>query len=249
MTGAGNWTYFLPGREPVLLDAGVGDAAHLEAIAAARIAGPGHVIVSHAHRDHIAGVAAIATRWPTTRFSKFVWPDHDAKYPASWHALRDGDAIPAGDDELLAIHTPGHAPDHLAFWHARSRTMFTGDLVVRGTTVVIPASSGGSLAAYLSSLERVLSFDAARLLPAHGPEIDDPERTIRDYLEHRRLRERQVIDALGRGDRTPEQIAARIYVGLAAALLPMARESVLAHLQKLESERVARRDADGWALN
>ena len=249
MTGAGNWTYFLPGRYPVLIDAGVGDARHIKEMARARRDGPGHVLVSHAHSDHISGVAALASRWPDTRFSKMPWPDRDAKHHVPWRALADGDVILAGDDELHAIHTPGHAPDHLAFWHPSTATLLSGDLVVAGTTVVIPASMGGSLTAYLSSLARVLSLRPVRLLPAHGAPIEQPERIIRQYIAHRHEREQQVIAALRSGLRTTDALVSRIYVGLALALVPMARESVLAHLQKLEDDRVVHQESGEWALS
>jgi glyoxylase-like metal-dependent hydrolase (beta-lactamase superfamily II) len=248
MTGTGNWTYWLPGRFPVLIDAGVGAPSHIAAIEAARREGPGHVLVSHAHGDHINGTASLVARWPETSFSKFPWPERDGKHPVRWRTLADGALIPAGDDELQAIHTPGHAPDHLAFWHAASRTVFSGDLVVRGSTVVIPASMGGSLAHYLQSLDRLLRLQPARLLPAHGPAIDDPEALIRQYLQHRRQREQQVRAALQDGLRTVDALVERIYVGLAPALTAMARESVLAHLLKLQDEDAVRRDGDEWTL-
>lgn len=248
MTGAGNWTYFLPGRHPLLIDAGVGEASHLDALAQARREGPGHVVVSHAHGDHINGVVALASRWRGTEFSKLPWPERDATHPVDWRPLHDGDVIPAGDEELVVVHTPGHAPDHVALWHAATRTVFSGDLVVRGTSVVILASQGGSLTAYQHSLERLLALRPARLLPAHGPPIDDPDTLIHRYLEHRRQREQQVRAALESGLHTIDAMVERIYVGLAPPLVPMARESVLAHLIKLQDECVARREGDHWTL-
>lgn len=244
MTGWGNWTYYLPGRSPVLIDAGVGVESHLAAIAEATAAGPRHVLVTHAHGDHIGGVAAIRSRWPETTFSKMPWPERDVKYPAPWQPLRDGDVVTAGDGELEVVHTPGHAPDHVAFWEASTRTLFSGDLVTLGTTVVIPASMEGSLSAYLRSLERVLALQPRRLLPAHGAPIDDPAAVLRQYLDHRHKRERQVIAGLRAGDRTIDELVARIYVGLKPALVPMARESVLAHLRKLQDDAVVRQAAE-----
>jgi glyoxylase-like metal-dependent hydrolase (beta-lactamase superfamily II) len=146
------------------------------------------------------------------------------------------------------VHTPGHAPDHVCLWHAASRTVFVGDMLVQGTTVMIPASQGGSLAEYLESLSRLLALDAVRALPAHGPPIEDPSALIGHYIDHRGQREAQVVAALQTGARTIDDLLAGIYQGLQPALEPMARESLLAHLIKLEADgRVERRDA-GWAL-
>jgi glyoxylase-like metal-dependent hydrolase (beta-lactamase superfamily II) len=114
--------------------------------------------------------------------------------------------------------------------------------------VVIPASHGGSLAEYLLSLERMLKLSPARALPAHGPVIEDPSALIHHYFDHRKQREQQVLDALAGGAATVEAIAARIYPRISSELLPMAQESVLAHLMKLETEVLVIRDRDHWRL-
>lgn len=248
MTGAGNWTYFLPGRHPVLIDAGTGESAHITDVANARAEGPAHVVVTHAHSDHIAGGPTIATRWPETVFSKYPWPERDAKYDVAWQPLKDDDIVLAGDDELQVVHTPGHAPDHIALWHRRSKTLFSGDLVVPGTTVVILATHGGSLAQYLASLMRVEALAPARLLPAHGEPIDDPVAIIRRYIAHRLEREGQILAALAAGLRNVDAIVERIYVGLSAPLAAMARESVLAHLIKLQDEARVTREGEEWRI-
>lgn len=246
LTGAGNWTYFFPGRHPLLIDAGTGLPEHLDAIEKVTARGPGHVVVSHAHSDHITGVGALAARWPETEFSKFPWPDRDSKHPVTWHSLADGQMILAGDTELEVILTPGHAPDHVTLWHAPTKTLLSADLVTAGTTVAVLAMQGGSLSQYLDSLRRVLDLAPVRLLPAHGDPIDDPGTLIRRYIDHRRLRERQVLAALEAGVGSVDGIVERIYVGLSDPLVRMARESVLAHLVKLQDEGLARRDGDSW---
>lgn len=248
MTGWGNWTYYFPGRFPLLIDAGVGHGEHLDALAATAAAGPGHVVVTHAHSDHISGVPSIAARWPGTRFSKLPWPDRDKEFHAAWATLADGERVPAGDDEVEVLHTPGHAPDHISLWQASTRTLFAGDLVVPGTTVVIPASMEGSLSAYLRSLERVLALDPDRLMPAHGAPVEEPAVLIRQYIAHRLEREEQILEGLRAGVRSVDALVNRIYVGLKPALVPMARESVLAHLRKLRDEGVAGEEVEGWAL-
>ncbi len=245
-TGEGNWTYLIGGEKSVLIDAGVGDPRHLAAIAAAVHDGPAAVVVTHAHDDHASGAAAIEARWPNARFAKFPWPGRDRH--VRWQPLGDGDRVETDAGDLEVLHTPGHSPDHVALWHAETRTLFTGDLLVLGSTVFIPASDGGSLADYMRSLERLLGLAPDRAWPAHGPVIDDPQLLIRQYLRHRGEREQQVVSALEAGDADVDRIARRIYTDLVAALMPMARESVLAHLIKLESEGRARRRAGAWAI-
>ena len=217
-TGEGNWTYLVPGDRPVLIDAGVGQPAHLEAIAAAASAGPADVVVTHGHADHAAGAPDIRRRWPSARFLKMPWPGQDPEVP--WRPLAEGDTIETGAGPLAVLHTPGHSPDHIALWHADSRTLFVGDLLVLGSTVFIPASGGGSLAAYLASLERLRQLSPVRAWPAHGPVIEDPVALIDEYLAHRRQREEQVLGALAAGAGTVEAIAALIYHGPQARAPP-----------------------------
>ena len=123
ITGAGNWTWLIPGRVPTLVDAGTGDPRHLAALAAALDGATlEQVVVTHSHSDHAAGASAIAERYPEVRFLKMPWPDRDPKWGVSWVAVADGEEIAAGDQTITAVHTPGHAPDHLCLWHPPTRT-------------------------------------------------------------------------------------------------------------------------------
>jgi len=249
MTGPGNNTYLLASNgAAVLIDAGVGHPDHLDMLDRAlsenqsRLHG---VLVTHDHADHASGAPAIALAHPTTRFAKYRWAGDGRQDGLAWDSLGNGDAVGFGGEVLTAIHTPGHSPDHLAFWHEPTRALFTGDLVIAGSSVMIQLSRGGNLAQYLESLERVLAFEPSCLFPAHGPRVDDPPALIRGYLDHRRLRERQVIAALEAGQRSVEAIAESIYDGLEPALMAAARENVRAHLEKLKIEGIAT-DHEGW---
>lgn len=246
-TGAGNWTYLIPGPLPLLFDAGVGAASHVEALAAAVPDGPAIVVVSHAHPDHASGGPALKARWPAARFLKHPWPGEDDA-AIGWQPLSDGQVFDSGEGPLVVCHTPGHSPDHVALWHAESRTLFGADLMQLGNTVVIPADRDGDLAAYLRSLRRILALAPARVLPAHGPTIDDPAAVIEQYLQHRHHREVQILSALEGGLQTVAAITQRIYVGLTPALEPLARQNVKAHLIKLEKEGLARDEGVRWTL-
>jgi len=247
-TGAGNKTYLVSGASPLLIDAGVGDPRHLDEVARALGDAPPRVIVTHNHSDHASGVTALAGRWPGATFFKFPWPGSDDRYDVGWTPLEDGQAVEAGDGRLVVVWTPGHAPDHVCLFDPESRLLFGGDLLVRGGTVVIPASAGGSLAQYLDSLDRVRALHPLRVLPAHGEPIDDPEALVDAYVEHRRGRERQILDALVAGAATPADIVSRVYEALHPGLVAFARDSVLAHLIKLEEDGRARRVGERWEL-
>jgi glyoxylase-like metal-dependent hydrolase (beta-lactamase superfamily II) len=234
----GNNTYLLPGRIPTLIDAGVGSPEHLEAVAAA-LAGQSLalVLITHGHVDHISGVPQILQRWP----------DAVVRRMGAVHAaLSAEERVEAGDGHLRVVATPGHAADHCCFFDEISRDLFCGDLARAGGTVVIPATRGGDLAAYLDSLERVRALRPSRLLPGHGPIIEDPQTLIDGYLRHRAERDRQILAAIEGREQTVGQLAAAIYKGLPPMLEAAAIETVLAHLLKLQQEGRVEARGDGW---
>ncbi len=255
MTGGGNNTYLLlesgSESEGLLVDAGVGESQHLAQLDRElnlRRASLARVLVTHGHRDHISGAPAVARQHPKAVFSKFPYPDDEARIDVHWHPLAEGDVISIGREALTVLYTPGHSPDHVAFWHEETQVAFTGDLVIKGGSVMIHWSRGGDLASYLRSLERLLSLGPTKLFPAHGPVIEDPIATLTHTIEHRLLRERQIVEALGGGRSTVPAIAESIYHQLALGLTMAAQESVRAHLEKLKTEGRAFNDNERWHL-
>jgi glyoxylase-like metal-dependent hydrolase (beta-lactamase superfamily II) len=152
--------------------------------------------------------------------------------------------IEAGDGTLTAIYTPGHAIDHCCF--RGEDEVFCGDLARLGGTVVIPAGRGGDLVAYLQSLARVRDLRPRRLLPGHGPIIEDPEAVFASYVRHRAQRDSQILEALNQGASTHQEIASRVYGTLAPELTRAAADTVLAHLIKLAAEGRVREHEGAW---
>lgn len=258
-TGSGTNTYLLPGAIPTLIDTAEGATAFLDEVdnhlSDAALDG-GHarprlhqVLITHAHPDHIGGAREVAQRFPGAAFAKFPWPALDAGTGLSWTPLADDAVLPAGDGHLWVLHTPGHAPDHVCLYDPRSAVLFAGDLVLNGGSVVIPASRGGHLTSYLRSLHRVLDLKPRRMLPGHGDPVENPTALIRAYVAHRQQREQQVVDALKAGPATPDQIVDAIYHATPESVRGAARESVLAHLVRLEEMGHARREAECWVLS
>lgn len=232
-TGDGNNTWLLDGPEPTLVDAGTGAPSHVDAIAQALDGRPlARVLVTHGHPDHASGAPALRARWP--RLVCHKW--RTAEDEAFWQPLVDRQIVHAGDRALVVLATPGHAADHVCFWDRAAREVYTGDLVVARGSVLIPAGRGGNLRAYLASLDTIAALDAARLLPGHGPIVEDPRAALAALVAHRRDREAQILACLADGARDVDDIIARVYVGLRDELRDAARMTVEAHLEKLREE-------------
>jgi len=249
-TGPGTNTYLVgTGPERILLDPGQGLAAYLpvleRAMEHAGCEGFQEIVLTHGHPDHMGGVAQVLERFGELPVSKFPWPEVDLECPATLRVLEDGAVVETEGATLRALHTPGHAPDHLCFRLEEDRAVFSGDNVLGVGTTVIPSQSG-SLADYMHSLERLRAEAPERIYPAHGPCIEDGVAKIEEYIEHRLERERQILDALGSATRTAPEIVEVVYAAYPKQLHAAAAQSVTAHLHKLLRDgRVRREDGDG----
>lgn len=237
MTGPGTNTYLIGERAPVLIDTGAGVPGWmplLETYMAERgWRAPARVLLTHRHKDHLGGVKHLLEQYPGTPVAKMIHKDSDL--PPAMSDLRDGQKVEADGVTLVPIHTPGHASDHLCYYVPETKSLFTGDLVLGGSTTVIP-DEDGDLALYLDSLRRVQSLGVRHIYPAHGPVIEDGPGKIQEFLDHRMLRERQILEVLGGGPRAIPEIVAVIYADVIPALHRMAGMSVHSHLRKLKDE-------------
>lgn len=250
MTGRGNHTYLITGSDAsaVLVDAGVGAPGHLAALQAALDAQGARlrtVLVTHGHPDHASGAPALIRAHDAACW-KFPYPELDARYAVPWIPVRDGQIVDAAREALEVVHTPGHSPDHVVFWHRQSGTLFSGDLVIEGSSVMIDGDHGGDMTQYLESLARVRDLQPRVLLPAHGRPVSKPAELLSAYLEHRLLRERQVLASIRSGLNSVQAIADSIYHGLQDPLASAARGNVRAHLEKLKNEGRAVHEDGLW---
>lgn len=203
---------YLFGSDPcVVIDPGSDDAGHLDAIraAAAERGGIGLVLLTHSHGDHAAGADQLGAEV----------------------------VQPAGGEEHFALRvlaTPGHAEDHVCFL-TETGVCFSGDLVLGlGSTIVPPG--GNSLAAFMGSLALLQEQEIELIAPGHGPWVTEPAAKLAEYVEHRQMRERRLLEALEAGERSRAELLATVWDDVPIELLPMAAMAMEAHLEKLEGE-------------
>lgn len=237
MTGPGTNTYLVGIDEIVVIDPGPDDATHLDAIAGCGGDRIRWIACTHTHVDHSPGVAGLKER---TGAEVLAFDARDGLEID--RALGDGDLIEATEFVLRAVHTPGHASNHLCFVLEQERMLFSGDHIMEGSTVVIRPPDG-NMATYLRQLERLkgLRPRLRSIAPGHGHLIEQPAAKIDEYLQHRVMREEQVLEALrAAGTTRIDAIVQELYTEIPEELLPMAACSVWAHLLKLKDEGTAK---------
>ena len=251
-TFRGTGTYVVGQGKVAVIDPGPDLAAHIDALLdALRGETITHVLVTHTHRDHSPGAAAVkaATGAPTYGFGPHAGGrrgEAAVEEGGDWDftpdiVVKGGDAIAGAGWRFEAVHTPGHTSNHLCFALPENAILFSGDHVMGWSTSVI-APPDGDMAAYIASLEKLLHRDDAVYWPTHGPAITEPKTHVRAFIAHRREREAGIIACLEDGVGRVDAMVERLYVGLNPNLRRAAGRSVLAHLVELTAREVVKVD-------
>lgn len=256
-TYTGTQTYLVGTSELAVIDPGPDDPRHLDAVMAA-IADRSvtTILCTHTHRDHSPAAASLKRLTgaevvgcaPLTL--EDAGPRADAAFDTGYapdRVLADGEGVLGPDWTLVAIATPGHTSNHLAFALPEAGALFTGDHVMGWSTTVV-APPDGDMAAYMASLDKLMGRDDRVYYPAHGDPIENPRRFVRGLMGHRKQREGQILRLLRQEVGAIPMMVERMYAGLDPRLFGAAGRSVLAHLIDLEARGLAERRGDDWEI-
>ncbi|MDP6121106.1 MAG: MBL fold metallo-hydrolase, partial [Rhodospirillales bacterium] len=235
----GTGTYIIGRGKVAVIDPGPAYPEHLEALMRATDGEEvTHILVTHTHIDHSPLAAALKARTGASTHGfgfhgggrEDVQVEEGGDYDfAPDYRLADGDFVEGDGWTLSAVHTPGHTSNHLCFGFAQEKALFCGDHVMGwSTTVVSPPD--GDMAAYMSSLRKLLSRNDAVFYPTHGPPVRDPRPFVEAYIAHREMRDGQILAHLTEGPKTIPEMVATMYADVPRNLHHAAGRSVLAHL-------------------
>jgi len=257
MTGPGTNSYLV--GDPVtnrwtVIDPGPHDDSHRQALLQAAPGPIERILVTHTHVDHSPGAAALARATGAPVLGRH--PAHATGMDPNFapdEELRGGEQMELGPTAALRVlHTPGHASNHLCYLLEAEKTLFTGDHVMQGSTVVINPPDG-DMAVYLEALRGLLALDIEWLAPGHGFLVARPHEVVSALIKHRLAREARVVQALQAvpaGTMTPlDDLLPRVYADVPPGLHPVARRSLLAHLLKLQGDGLAVADGERWGLS
>lgn len=251
MTGPGTNTYLIETDEgAIAIDPGPDHSDHLQALLE-RLEGQTlrYILVTHTHKDHSPGARALKAATGATLWGIPAPADglQDTDFSPEQIPV-DGERLQLGTVSLKALHTPGHASNHLCFLHEQDNILFSGDHIMQGSTVVINPPDG-DMADYLTSLNRLLGETIEWIAPGHGFLMAYPDMVVDFLVSHRLGRERKVIDALNNnGPGTLADLTPHAYADVSPALHPVASRSLLAHLIKLQKDGRAAESDGTWQL-
>lgn len=232
----GTRTYLL--NDVAVVDPGPALEDHIEAILAASPSLK-WIFITHRHEDHAGAVAMLHERTGAAVFA----PVGAAGDLEVHHRVQSGEVFPVGDGTLEAIGTPGHTSEHVCYL-SDDGALFTGDTILgEGTTTIFPPD--GDMGDYLDSLRKLRDRQPERIYPGHGPVRDDAVALIEEYIAHRELRERQVVESLSEGPASVTELRRRIYPDLHPALHHAAELQMRAHLDLLVRKKVVAAEGEG----
>jgi glyoxylase-like metal-dependent hydrolase (beta-lactamase superfamily II) len=246
MTGAGTNTYLLGRERFVVIDPGPAEPRHIQRILAETGRAIDAVLVTHTHSDHSPGARALADAVGAPLLGQPAPAgEHQDTTFVPTRTLADNDCIELDIGVVRALHTPGHASNHLCYLLEGTGLLFTGDHLMQGSTVVI-AHPDGNMKAYLESLERLQREPVTRLAPGHVLTIEDAQAEIARIVAHRLKREAKVVEKLAAHGPLPlDELLKLVYDDVDPRLHGLARASLLAHLIKLQEEGRAANPASG----
>jgi len=247
MTGPGTNTYLFGTSAIAVLDPGPIIDSHIERIREVAGAPIRWVLVTHTHPDHSPAATPLVE---LTGAELIGMPppagEHQDDTFRPGRVFADGDALVTDEFVLRAVHTPGHASNHLCYRHEATNWLFTGDHVIDGSTVVIDPPDG-NMNRYIASLRRIRAMAPDALAPGHGDIVADPPRLIDWIIDHRLEREALVFAALRANPGfTSRHLVEAVYRDVDPRLYGLAERSLLAHLLKLEEDGRARRAGNAW---
>jgi len=236
-TGPGTNTYLVGKEEITVIDPGPAMPEHIENIAKACGDDIKQILVTHTHPDHSPGAKLLHQRTAAPVMGMYALhkQTQDKTFKAN-KVLEDGDEIREIEYTLKAIHTPGHASNHLCYLLEEEKMIFTGDHIMEGSTVVI-GPPDGNMKQYIESLEKLKQFDISMIAPGHGNLMKDPKSVVDWIVSHRMFREKKVVDALTEFSKANlDQLVEKVYDDVDERLHGIARASLLANLNKVIEE-------------
>ena len=243
-TGPGTNTYLIGVEEITILDPGPATDEHIQNILNSS-KNLKQILVTHTHRDHSPGTKLLQNELDIPAYGMITdstkYQDRDFNPE---RVLCDGDILKGDGYSLEAIHTPGHASNHLCYLLKEEKMIFTGDHIMQGSTVVI-VPPDGHMKSYISSLSKLKNYSLEKIAPGHGELMPNPHEVAEWIIQHRAEREGKVVEALKKtksGD--PDSLVSQVYEDVDSSLHPIAKWSLESHLIKLQEEgKVLKKDS------